>query len=268
MARSPASTAMPWIVSRSWPRVNTRPGAAAMCGEEVELRGGQLDGPAVDLHRALDRVDDETADDDRPLVIDRVADSPQHGPDTGQQLAGAEGLDDVVVGAELETDHPIGLVAASREHDDRDGRGLADRAGTVEPVDAGQSEVEHDQVGDDGADQPQRLLARSSRRHPEPGVDEVVPHDLHDGRLVIDDEHVGHRCVDPVRATERQRPKLVRAIERQRGSGPLRPAWPGNAMASAWPGNAVRVIEASIRCERPSASEGAALCGLRGRGTQ
>ena len=70
---------------------------------------------------------------------------------------------------------------------------LADRPGDVEPVDAGQAEVEHDQVGDDGADQPQRLLARSCRRHPVPGVDEVVPDDLDDGRLVVDDEHVSHR---------------------------------------------------------------------------
>ena len=52
--------------------------------QEVELRGGQLDGTAVDLHRALHRVDDETADDDRPLVVRRgwrlVAARPGCGP--------------------------------------------------------------------------------------------------------------------------------------------------------------------------------------------
>ena len=44
---------------------------------------------------------------------------PGDGPDAGDQLADAERLRHVVVGAELEPEHPVELVAARREHDDR-----------------------------------------------------------------------------------------------------------------------------------------------------
>ena len=90
---------------------------------------------------------------------------------------------------------------------------LAHRAGHVEPVDAGQSEVEHDQVRDDRADQSQRVLARPCRRHPEPGVDQVVAHDVDDRRLVVDDEHVLH---DSIMARRRRAASdATRAIRRR-----------------------------------------------------
>ena len=46
--------------------------------------------------------------------------APEHRPDAGDQLARAERLHDVVVGPELEAGHPVGLVPARGEHDDRD----------------------------------------------------------------------------------------------------------------------------------------------------
>ncbi len=71
---------------------------------------------------------------------------------------------------------------------------------------------------------------------------------------------------------------LVRATERQRGSGQHRPAWPGNAVAVQYerPSASEGAASTGLRgrgtqlrkCERPSASEGAASTGLRGRGTQ
>ena len=45
--------------------------------------------------------------------------SPEYGPDACHHLAGAERLHDVVVGAELEPDDPVGLFSARGEHDDR-----------------------------------------------------------------------------------------------------------------------------------------------------
>ena len=45
--------------------------------------------------------------------------SPQDRPDPRHELARAERLDDVVVGAELEADDAVGLLAAGGEHDDR-----------------------------------------------------------------------------------------------------------------------------------------------------
>ena len=85
---------------------------------------------------------------------------------------GAERLDDVVVGAELQPDDPVGLVGAGGQHDDRHRGRWPHRAGHVEAVDAGQAEVEHDEVGHDRAERgagPPRPIApwtRGTRRRP------------------------------------------------------------------------------------------------------
>src|SRR6185295_18366419 len=47
---------------------------------------------------------------------------------TREQLARAEGLGEVVVGAELEPHHAVGFLGAPGEHEDRDARGLVAQA--------------------------------------------------------------------------------------------------------------------------------------------
>ena len=54
--------------------------------------------------------------------------APQDRLHAQEQLAHAEGLDDVVVGAELEADHAIDLLALGREHDDLRVAGRAGRS--------------------------------------------------------------------------------------------------------------------------------------------
>ena len=73
---------------------------------------------SVTLRRS--RVEAELADFERPAAAspDRAA-AAQDRADARHDLASAERLDDVVVGAELETDHAVGLLPARREHDDR-----------------------------------------------------------------------------------------------------------------------------------------------------
>ena len=71
----------------------------------------------------------------------------QHGVDAGQQLARVEGLGQVVVGADLEADDAVDVLALGGEHDDR----RAVVGGAQAPADrqavlAGQHQVEHDQV--------------------------------------------------------------------------------------------------------------------------
>ena len=61
--------------------------------------------------------------------------APEHGPHAGDELLGAERLDDVVVGAELEARDPVDLVTARREDHDRDRGVAADGPDDVEPVD-------------------------------------------------------------------------------------------------------------------------------------
>ena len=68
--------------------------------------------------------------------------------DPAHQLAQAERLGQVVVGAELEADDLVDLVVARGQDEDRHlGAGRAQAAQDLEPVDARQADVEHDEVG-------------------------------------------------------------------------------------------------------------------------
>ena len=74
----------------------------------------------------------------------------QHRLDAGHELHHAEGLDEVVVRAEVETADPVILRALGRGHDDRDGAQLRRRLHALQQLDAvhtGQHHVEHDQIG-------------------------------------------------------------------------------------------------------------------------
>ena len=67
--------------------------------------------------------------------------------DARDELAGAERLDDVVVGAELEAEHAVGLVAAGGEHDHRHALVGAQLAQQVEARAVGEHDVEEHEVG-------------------------------------------------------------------------------------------------------------------------
>ena len=90
----------------------------------------------------------------------------QQGAHARQQLARAEGLGQVVVGAELQPHHAVGLFGAAGEHQDRQRRVLSRRrARDLHAVLAGQLEVEHEQV--DGVARQGRveLAPAGQRRH-------------------------------------------------------------------------------------------------------
>ena len=130
----------------------------------------------------------------RQLLGERVGlGAPQHRAQPGQQLARRERLGDVVVGAELEPDHAIGLVAARGQHDHRDAvAGVAQRAQHREPVEPGHHHVEQDRVEPAAGERGEPGLAAA-------GVDErhalrleVVVEQLGEPRVVVDqqDPHV------------------------------------------------------------------------------
>ena len=113
---------------------------------------------------------------------------PEDRPDPRRELAQAERLGHVVVGAELEADDLVHLGVLGREHDDRHaGLGPDDPA----DLDAGQlrqHQVEQDEVGPLGPEQRERLAAVG-------GGDGAIPLELerfHEGlaerRLVVNDE--------------------------------------------------------------------------------
>ena len=73
----------------------------------------------------------------------------QVGLDARHQLARAEGLGDVIVAADFETQHAVHFFGARREKHHRSARqhgGLADLAAQLEAVDVGQHDVEHDEI--------------------------------------------------------------------------------------------------------------------------
>ena len=79
----------------------------------------------------------------------------QHGAHARDDLLRREGLDDVVVGAELEPEDAVDLLASGREHHDRHRRRagiLAQPPAHVEPAELRQHQVEQDEVRGPGAD--------------------------------------------------------------------------------------------------------------------
>ena len=63
------------------------------------------------------------------------------------QLLRAEGLDHVIVGAQLEAGDTVGLIAAGGEQDDGHVGAVAQEAGEGKAVHTGEHDVEDDQVG-------------------------------------------------------------------------------------------------------------------------
>ena len=93
----------------------------------------------------------------------------QHGLDAGNQFARAEGLGDVVVGAEFEAEDAVGFAALGGEKDDRHGGkpgGLANGAADIEAVFAGNHDVEHEERGRAGVRRRRARRSRWDRRGP------------------------------------------------------------------------------------------------------
>ena len=108
--------------------------------------------------------------------------------DPRHQLARAERLGDIVVAADLETEHAIDLVVARRQEQDRHIGGLADLAADIEPVQLRHADIEHDEG---------RLLSRKLRQRLDAvarlggdhaGLAQGEANHLPDMRVVVDDK--------------------------------------------------------------------------------
>ncbi len=158
--------------------------------EQLELGGRQVDGPAGD-HLVPRPRQGDVADAAIGLLIG-LSGAPQHGLHASGQLARAERLGHVVVGAELEAGDAVGLVVARGQHDHRQARAGADAAADLEAVDAGQADVEHDQ-GDLVARQLGKpLFAGAHRDDAMPVALECDADEIGDVPLVLDDQYRRH----------------------------------------------------------------------------
>ena len=134
-----------------------------------------LDAPEVDDRR-------------RRLDRDRLLGAAEERPDPGRQLAQAERLGDVVVGAELEPDDLVELGVLGREHDDRHAGLGPDDPADLDAGQLGEHQVEQDEVGLLGAEAGQRLAPVGRGDDPEALGLERVDERLAQRRLVVDDE--------------------------------------------------------------------------------
>ncbi len=170
--------------------MTTWPALPHQLGQQVELLARELELAAAEAGDPGARVE---LDARRPGSASAGASvaagaAPQHGADPRDHLGGAEGLDHVVVGAELEADDLVHLGAARGQHHDRHVGAAAQLAADVAAVAVGQGQVEHHQVrflaggelqGAGRGRGHQRLEARPAQR---------LGEGLGDRLLVLDDE--------------------------------------------------------------------------------
>ena len=115
--------------------------------------------------------------------------APEDRANARDQLADAERLGHVVVGAGVEAADLVGLLALGGEHDDRHERvAPAELLAHLVAVHVGQHQVEQHRVGPLVPGNLHALLAGRGREHPEALELERVVQPEHDVRLVLDDQ--------------------------------------------------------------------------------
>ena len=159
--------------------------------QQIVFLARQADRLPFHRHQPLGQVDLKPVGAHHRLVAAGRADLAQGGAHARHQLAHAEGLGDVVVGAAIEGLHLVALVRSHRQHDDRHGGPFTHAGDHLHAVQVGQTEVEHHQV---------RLV---DRRRPDGGVGvlglyhgiavgvEAGLEEPADLRFVVDDQDLG-----------------------------------------------------------------------------
>src|SRR2546426_11264001 len=114
----------------------------------------------------------------------------QHGADAGEQLARAEGLHDVVVGADLQAHYPVGLIVLASDDDDGGRALLADLARKLHAVLSGKAQVEHHQVDSVLVQRLHHLRPGRHRSDSQLVLAEIIGEQLAHRRIVVDGKDV------------------------------------------------------------------------------
>ncbi len=122
----------------------------------------------------------------------RRRDAAERGAEAREELAHAERLGDVVVGAGVERRDLLALRLARGEDDDGHVGPAAEAGDHVEPGDVGESEVEDDEVGPVSGRELERDLAGAGRVDVVAARAEVRDERAQDLRFVVDDEDACH----------------------------------------------------------------------------
>jgi len=117
--------------------------------QEAKLCGGRRNGAAADGEGHGRGINLDFADG-HGTGRKRAFETPEHRFDAGHELAGTEGLRDVIVGAEFQTKDAIGFAAFGSQENYRDRRkacGLANGAADFQAIFAGDHDVEKKESG-------------------------------------------------------------------------------------------------------------------------
>jgi hypothetical protein len=181
-------------------------GHAGVAGEvvqQVELTTFEVDGLAVYVDLTTGGIDGEAADGEHAGNVaagDRCfqgdlgfgvghAGASQVGFDAGEELRGAEGLGDVIVGANFEADDAVDFVYEGADEDDGATQLVAQEATDLKAIHAtGEEDVQQNEIGWLGAGSGETGRTVAGSAHLETGATQVVRQRLAEGTLVFDDE--------------------------------------------------------------------------------
>lgn len=187
----------PHLVEEVFAGLDAAP-AASEDGEEAELGGGDVDAPSAEEDAMSGDVHGQFAEDEE-IGVGLVDVLPvEAAPDAEDEFAGAEGFGDVVIGTELESEDPVHLGGPGGEDEDGDtfGERVALEAfADLEPVDVGEHEVEHDEVGPLGPGGVEGLEAVGGGDDEEAAVAEFAHDQVPQIGFVIDHEDLGHATI-------------------------------------------------------------------------
>jgi hypothetical protein len=170
-----------------------------MSCSRVELERGERHLLVVDGDTPAGGVDGERTAVDRNLRGRRLHafPPPEDGLDPYRQLSQAERLGQVVVGADREPRHLVGLLRPRGQHQHRDPLVLLDLLAHLEPVHAGEHEIEDDEIGAFLECRTDALRAVTRHHGLESLRDQPGPDGLGDGLLVLHHEHLAVDHEDP-----------------------------------------------------------------------
>ena len=106
----------------------------------------------------------------------------------GRRVRGPERLGEVVVGTDGKADQLVDLLGLRRQHDDVGITEGADLPADLDSVDAGQHEVQDDDVWLLGPRYLERLAPVTCGQHRPTLANQVATHEFHHGWLVVDHE--------------------------------------------------------------------------------
>ena len=210
----------------------------SQCGQQLEFGCRQIERvPSSRSSHPLD-VKREIANFQH-LSIWTCGRSPEHGLHAGDKLARTERFRHVVVGADVEAVHAIGLFDPCCQHDDWNGGFGPQPSCDVETVHPRQAEIEHHQIGTARRGENQRVFASPRSQHVEPRVAQVVADYVRDPRVILDDQNrlqafppsAARGPADAIRQTSAARRSTPGGRTRSASVAPRRTPSPGRTTA-------------------------------------